>query len=103
MVILCQENPHLSSDPLCLSLSDVSRAHFYADAVRDVFISLPPEDPRYGERDCCGRLLKTMYGTLDAADRWSAHYTTVLRAAGFIQGKASPCHFLHPGLGVHLV
>ena len=37
--------------------------------------------------------MKTMYGTLDAAERWAAHYTQVLEAAGFTVGKASPCHF----------
>merc|ERR1712051_129066 len=34
MVILSQENPADTDDPLCLTLSDVSRAHFYAKAVR---------------------------------------------------------------------
>ena len=29
-----------------ISSVDVSRAHFYADAVRDVYIRLPDEDPK---------------------------------------------------------
>ena len=57
------------ADPYCISLADVSRAHFYADADREVYIQLPAEDPRSGEKDICGRLLKTMYGALDAAER----------------------------------
>ena len=78
------------SDPYCMTLADVSRAHFYARAEREVYIQLPPEDPRSGDRDTCGRLLKTMYGTLDAADRWSEHYSAVLQSNGFIQCTASP-------------
>ena len=44
-----------------------------------------------------------MYGTLDAAEQWGLHYTRTLVDAGFIQGKASPCHFLHPRLGIWVV
>ena len=80
---LASEDPKTSSDPLKCMLIDVSRAHFYADATRSVFIKLPDEDPKSGEAGVCGRLLKTMYGTLDAADHWSAHYTQVLEKAGF--------------------
>ena len=90
------EKPSESADPRTVQLIDVSRAHFYADAVRDVFIRLPDEDPMSSSAGRCGRLKKTMYGTLDAADRWAAHYSAVLTAAGFVQGRASPCHFWHP-------
>jgi len=84
-----------SGKALSIQLIDVSRAHFYADAVRDVFIQLPKEDPRASEPGVCGKLLKTMYGTLDAAERWGQHYTQVLQEAGFRPGAASPCHFWH--------
>ena len=46
-----------------MALVDVSRAHFYADSVRDVYVKLPDEDPRSSEPGVCGRLVKTMYGT----------------------------------------
>ena len=72
---------------------DVSRAHFYADSLRVVYVKLPDEDPRSSEPGVCGRLVKTMYGTLDAAEQWAAHYTKVLEKAGFTVGRASPCHF----------
>ena len=71
---LSSEDPSTKKDPLKAMLVDVSRAHFYAPAVRDVFIELPREDPRYGDGVTCGRLLKTMYGTLDAAEQWGLHY-----------------------------
>ena len=89
------EDPKGVSDPLKILLIDVSRAHFYADATRDVYIELPAEDPRSQDGVSCGKLLKTMYGTLDAAEHWAEHYAGVLRDAGFRQGKASPCHFYH--------
>ena len=34
---------------------DVSRAHFYADAVRDVCVRLPDEDPKAKEVQILGR------------------------------------------------
>ena len=82
-------------DPYKILLVDVSRAHFYADAVRDVYIQLPEEDPRSNEAGICGKLEKTMYGTLDAAERWGEHYALTLTNAGFTRGTASPCHFYH--------
>jgi len=84
-------------------LVDVSRAHFYADAVRDVFIELPRDDPRAGDGVSCGRLRKTMYGTLDAAEQWGLHYAQTLKQAGFVQGVASPCHFFHPQKDIWVV
>ena len=78
---------------LNLQLIDVSRAHFYAQAVRDVFIQLPDEDPDAANGDLVGKLDRTMYGTLDAAERWAEHYSQILVQAGFRRGTASPCHF----------
>ena len=50
-----------------IMFADVSRAYFNAKVTRDVFIKLPPEDPKYGEAGVCGRLQLSMYGTRDAA------------------------------------
>ena len=47
-----------------LAFVDVKRAYFYAKAKKDIFIRLPEEDVEPG---MCGRLLKSMYGTRDAA------------------------------------
>ena len=57
-------------DPFLVSTADVNRAHFYADAVRDVCIPLPDEDPKAKQPGVCGKLRKTMYGSLVAAQRW---------------------------------
>ena len=46
---------------------DVSRAFFYARAVRPVYVKLPDEDKEEGDEHRCGKLLMSMYGTRDAA------------------------------------
>ena len=74
---------------------DVSRAHWYPDAVRDVYVKLPAEDPHGADPKICGKLKHTMYGTLDAAQRWAIHYTKIFVDAEFAKGNASPCHFYH--------
>ena len=89
--------------PMTLQLIDVSRAHFYAPSVREVYVQLPQGDPMHGKPDVCGRLCRTMYGTLDAAEQWAHHYTQVLLAAGFTQGTSNPCHFYHTGRDVWLL
>ena len=81
----------------------MSRAHFYADAVRDVYVRLPDDDPKAKQPVVCGKLRKTMYGALDAAQRWGEHYAQVLEAGGFSRGVASPCHFFHEGLQTHIL
>ena len=64
----------------------VSRAHFYADAVRDEHVRLPDEDPLAKEPGVRGKQRKMMYGSLDAAQRWGEHYAQVLEAGAFIRG-----------------
>ena len=43
----------------------------------------------------CGRLLKSMYGTRDAASNWEDYYLDFAREIGFTSGLASPCVFKH--------
>eukprot|EP00971_Amphidinium_carterae_P208269 4132457-Amphidinium_carterae.1 len=50
---------------------DVSRAHFHPPAAREMFIRLPAEDHTPG---MVGRLLRTLYGTRDAANQWDAFF-----------------------------
>ena len=58
-----------------------------------MYVQLPDEDWEEGR---CGKLLKSMYGTRDAAQNWGAAYSDFMRSLGFKQGKASPCVFWHP-------
>ena len=43
---------------------DVRRAYLQAQARREVYVGLPEEDQEEG---MCGKLVKSMYGTRDAA------------------------------------
>ena len=42
--VACQEDVFQVEDTFLIFIADVSRAHFYADAVRDVSVRLPDED-----------------------------------------------------------
>ena len=80
------------AEPGCL-YADVSRAYFYAKAVRPVYMKLPAKDLEPGDEHRCGKLLMSMYGTRDAALNWATEYGDTLRAAGYVQGKGNPCLF----------
>ena len=41
-----QEDVFRVEDPFLITTADVSRAHCCADAVRDVYVRLPDEDPK---------------------------------------------------------
>ena len=73
LCVACQEDVFQVEDPFLISIADVSRAHFCADAVRDVYVRLPDEDPKPKQPGVCGKLRKTMYGSLGAAQRWREH------------------------------
>ena len=76
-----------------LMYADVSRAYFYAKAVRPVYVDLPSEDKGPEDEQSCGKLVMSMYGTRDAAVNWALEYTATLRKNGFKQGRANPCLF----------
>ena len=63
-----------------LVYADVSRAYFYAKAVRPVYVKLPDEDLEKGDEHRCGKLLMSMYGTRDAALNWALEYGETLQA-----------------------
>ena len=79
---------------------DVKRAYFYAQARRDVYVKLPPEDHEHG---MCGKLNKAMYGTRDAASNWEHKYRAHLESVGFTCGKSTPCAFYHHQRKLRLV
>ena len=56
LCVACQEDISRVEDPFLISTADVSRAHFYANAVRDVYVRLPDEDSKAKEPDVCGKL-----------------------------------------------
>jgi len=75
-----------------MDVIDIRRAYFHAMARRDVFVELPEED---AEEGMCGWLVKSLYGTRDAAQNWEAEYTEFMMDLGFTSGVATPCVFFH--------
>jgi hypothetical protein len=75
-----------------LMVIDARKAHLHAEVDRVVYVELPPEIRRPGR---CGRLRRCLYGTRDAPARWEAHLADELKKMGFLQGRASPCCFVH--------
>ena len=69
---------------------DISRAYVQAESIREVYVELPPEDHTPG---MVGKLMKSMYGTRDAAQNWGETYTRYLEEIGFRKGVTSPCVF----------
>ena len=85
--------PH--TDKLYILFIDVKRAHFLLDATRELYVELPPECQKEG-KDLVGKLLKSLYGTRDAASNWEKTIRKVMEMLGFITSKGTPCNFYHP-------
>ena len=73
----------------------VTRAYFYAEATRCMYIELPQEDPFY-DANMLGRLRLCLYGTRDAALNWQQTRSEHLEEAGFKRGIGHPSVFHHP-------
>ena len=58
------EDVEEDDDPKEMLIIDVRRAHFYARALRRVFIGMPREDPRWkeGEGQCGGVWERSLQG-----------------------------------------
>ena len=67
---------------------NVSRAHFHPPSVRELYITLPLEDSSPG---MVGRLLRTLYGTRDAANQWDAFFNKEIGELGYKVGSSNPC------------
>ena len=78
-----------------LMINDVSRAFFYAPAVRSLFIELPEEDQEAKQYEV-GRLDGCLYGTRDAAKEWQQTLSKHLVNIGFRRGVGHPAVFYHP-------
>ena len=50
---------------------DVKTAHLKTPATREVYVELPKEDQQDCEKDLCGLLNYSMYGTRYAAKNWA--------------------------------
>ena len=83
-----------------LMLLDIRNAHWQSPAKRAVYIDLPPEIASEGE---CALLLKSMYGTRDAAGNFAEEMIRVLREIGFIFRVFNPCLAWHSEQEVSLL
>ena len=68
---------------------------FHAEQEREIYVELP-EDIARENPGKCGKLLKSMYGTRDAAKNWEKCYADFMTSIGFQRGLASSCAFLSP-------
>ena len=84
--VASQEDVFRAKNPVLISIADVSRAHFYANAVRDVHTRLPNEDPKAKQP---GVSWETAKDNVQIFGRSSTMEVT----GGFSRGVASPCHF----------
>ena len=73
--------------------NDVRRAYFYAPATRPIYVELPEEAGEGPGKSA--RLLKSLYGTRDAATNWSQACSQILLDMGFEQGVSTPCLFFN--------
>ena len=89
------EQVNSKGEDLEMMVLDISRAHFYGEARRRVFTTLPEG---YQESGQCALLLKTMYGTEDAASVWQDTWSDHVRSDGVRIGQASPALFMKEDL-----
>ena len=103
LCVACQEDVFQVEDPFLISITDVSRAHFYADAVRDVYVRLPDEDPKQSSQarvGNCERLCTDPWVQPNGGESITLKF---LETGGFSRGVASPCHFFHKDLGTNIL
>ncbi len=72
-----------------LGFYDISRAHFHAPVRRNVHV-VPPKEDHYIKTGLA-KLLRSMYGTRDAARCFDAFAEETKKSLGFSKGVISPC------------
>ena len=79
-------------------INDVARAFFEAKATREVCIEIPNEDMTEEDvkKDMVGLLLRSLYGTRDAAMNWQEEVAKEMKRWGFKRGVYNPCLYRHP-------
>ena len=81
-------SPH---EDVIIAVIDVRRSYAYAQAKRDLYVALPPEDWQEGDEEMCGKLNLSLHGTRDTAQTWEEELGSTLGEAGLQVGVASPC------------
>ena len=78
-----------------LMINDVARAFFEADMRKELCVELPEESKMQGEGDVVGYLIKSLYGTRDAAANFQEEVRKFMEGAGFVRGKYNVCTYRH--------
>ena len=78
-----------------LMVADVARAFFEADMRNELCVELPEEAKVEGEGDMVGYLVKSLYGTRDAAANFQAEVRKFMEGVGFTRGKYNACTWYH--------
>ena len=68
-------------------VNDVARAFFEADMRKELCVELPDETRVEGEGDMVGYLVKSLYGTRNAAANFQEEVKRFMEGARFIRGK----------------
>ena len=103
LILSCCASAQWTKRPTRVMIQDVKKAYFYAWATRKIYVEIPEEDWEAGDEKRCAMLLRSLYGTRDAAFNWAACYTEALVELGFTKGASSPCTFWHPSRNIRLV
>ena len=84
-------------------INNISRALFEANAQRLVCSELPEGYPGNEKGDMVGVLVKSLYGTRDAAHNWVEEVAQLMKREGFIRGVYNPCLYLHKSRDIQVM
>ena len=87
---------------LDVMMFDIGTAFLNADMSHEVYMEIP--EGVEAELDECMMLLKTLYGTVQAAREWGLMFARIMKELGFKQSAADPCLFIRKNeLGLAIV
>ena len=89
---------HLAAEGGCdykLMVMDVKCAFLYGKMRRNIYIELPPQDERYGDKNLVGKLVKAMYGTRDAPQIWGDLVQETMTSLGMQSSMIQPSVYFH--------
>ena len=74
---------------------DVKCAFLYGRMRRNIYIELPTQDERYGDKNLVGKLVKAMYGTRDAPQIWGDLVQETMTSLEMQSGMIQPSVYFH--------
>ena len=89
---------HLAAEGGCdykLMVMDAKCAFLYGKMRRNIYIELPTQDERYGDKNLVGKLVKAMYGTRDAPQIWGDFVQETMASLGMQSSMIQPSVYFH--------